>query len=82
MAYVKTSTYDHDALPETCSEDHVPGCPGRAGGDHEYIVPVSYMRCSECGDLLDDGECVTHGLLDPNEGREGLPEFNGAFDRW
>lgn len=74
--------YDHDALPETChAEGHIPGCAGRAGGDHEYLTSaLSMLRCSECEDLLDDGICANHGPLD--DGREGQPEFNGAFDRW
>ena len=60
---------------------HIDGCPGAAGGDHE--VRVSYLRCSECGDLLDGyGRCELHGTLDPEFDREGQPEFNGAFDRW
>lgn len=71
-----------------CSEQgHVPGCPGAAGGDHEFdlhaaiveqrtaggyvIAPLSMLRCSECGDLLDAyGCCVVHGLLD-TEMRDG-----------
>ena len=62
----RSLVYDHDALPEVCPEDHVPGCPGRAGGDHEYRL--SYLRCSECGDLLAmDGSCPIHGLLDPEQ---------------
>ncbi len=82
MAYIKSPTYDHDIEDiGSCPEDHVPGCPGRAGGDHELIVPLSMLRCSECGDLLDGfGACEVHGQLDDN--REGDPAFNGAFDRW
>ena len=66
--------------PETCSE-HGPTCPGAAGGDHI----LSMLRCSECGVILDDGSCPTHGLLDPEAAawnREGDPAWNGAFDRW
>lgn len=82
---------DNDALPETCSDadprgSHVPGCPGMAGGDHEYVTaPLSMLRCDECGDLLDGyGACDIHGPLDIEafENREGDPAFNGAFDRW
>ena len=57
------------------------------------VAPLSMLRCSECGELLDSfGCCVVHGLLDtealdgydepPDTNREGDPAFNGAFNRW
>lgn len=53
---------------EQCHEDgHVDGCPGKAGGDHEYVkLPLNAMRCAVCGHRLDDmGGCDSC-----------------AFDRW
>jgi hypothetical protein len=49
---------DGETIP-TCPDDHVPGCPGPFGGDHEYVVlPMNAMRCSDCGHRLDDmGGC-------------------------
>ncbi len=50
--------------------------------DDEFVtVPLSMLRCDECGDLLEpDGSCPIHGQLDLN--LEGQPEFNGAFKSW
>lgn len=34
------------------------------------IAPLSMLRCSECGELLDSfGFCATHGQLDPEATR-------------
>lgn len=46
----------------------------------DLATPLSLLRCSECGDLLDDGICENHGRLD--DGREGDPAWNGVFDKW
>lgn len=68
MAYVKTAAYDHDAIPQTCNDEgHAHGCPCMAGSD---AIRLSYLRCSECGDFLDEtGRCAMHGLLDPEADR-------------
>lgn len=67
------STSD-DLLPELCHEPgHVHGCPGMAGGDHEF---ESFPE-----DWFEDDEGYVRVPLS-YENREGDPAFNGAFDRW
>lgn len=62
---------DNDQHGETCFEEgHLPGCQGAAGGDH--LVP---------DDWFEDEEGYLRAPLS-YENREGLPEFNGAFNRW
>ncbi len=78
---IAQSLHDEDAYfranqdkangPEHCFEEgHVFGCPGAAGGDH--LVP---------DDWFEDEEGYLRAPLS-YENREGLPEFNGAFNRW
>lgn len=80
----RSLVFDHDIHDMACHEEgHAHGCPCGAGGD---AIRLSMLRCSECGDFLDEtGSCVMHGLLDPemaDPNREGDPAFNGAFDKW
>ena len=68
--------YVFDERLTPCPPDHVHGCPGLVGGDHEinpdYLVPDEWEEDEE-------GYLVTRLSY---EDREGQPEFNGAFDRW
>jgi len=53
-------------------------------------LPLNAMRCEVCGHRLDDMDGCDSCAADReaaledemDEGREGQPEFNGAFDRW
>jgi hypothetical protein len=70
-----TAVIDHDALPETCSEDgHIDGCPGRAGGEHELAFRYSRApRTSWCflcrrATGFDDYDSRTVTLPDGSEG--------------
>ncbi len=48
--------YRSPYLPETCTEpDHVPGCPGKAGGDHEFLQVCPTCGSTETREISTDG---------------------------
>jgi hypothetical protein len=71
-AYFMAHMNEPNDLGPCGKEGHVPGCPGKAGGDHEWLP--DWIDCAYCNDGLDlAGDDVVHSwALDVDVHRDCL----------